>query len=104
MKNYDISDVIMNPQDLMDRFLGYLDTLDEAGKERLWERMDMDNYDPQEMEPAAFKKRLEEQTLEMKKEMKKDMPGIIKKINDEFDWIITPWWKKVLVKLGLMNR
>ena len=29
------------------------------------------------------------------------MRGIFKEFNDEFDWFTTPWWKKVLIKIGL---
>ena len=88
-------------------FLSHLETLDEAGKQRLWERMDMDNYDPREMEPSVLKDSLEKLSLEMKKDLDPEGPymqSIFKEIDEEVDWITTPWWKKVLVKVGVMKK
>ena len=88
-------------------FLSHLETLDEVGKQRLWERLDMDNYDPGEMEPSVLENRLEKTTLEMKEDLDPEGPymqSIFKEIGDEFDWITTPWWKKVLVRVGVMKK
>lgn len=107
MDKMDLNDALMSPSELLNWFLDYHESLDEAGKQRLWERMDMDNYDPKEMEPSVFKRRLEQQTLEMQRDLDPEgsnMKSIFKKIDEEFEWdLMTPWWKKALVKAGLMK-
>lgn len=101
----DLSDGVTPTGELLDWFLGYYESLDEAGKERLWIRMDMDTYDPKESEPSVFKKRMEEQTAAMQEDLDPEgsnMKSILKQMDDEFDWdMMTPWWKKVLVRVGL---
>ena len=96
----------MSPSELLDWFFNYYDTLDEAGRQRLWESMDMDNYNPAEIEPSAYKERLE-QTLKMGKDMDPEGPYmkfLLFKFFDEFDWMLTPRWKKALIRIGLMKR
>ena len=107
MTKLDLTDAVMSPSELLDWFLSHLETLDEGGKQRLWERLDMDNYDPREMEPAVLNKRLEEQTLQMQKDLDPDGPymkSLFKKIDEECDGLETPWWKKVLVRVGVVKR
>ena len=107
MTKLEFTDAVMSPSELLDWFLSHLETLDEAGKQRLWERLDMDNYDPGEMEPSVLENRLEKLSLEMKKDLDPEGPymqSIFKEIGEEVDWITTPWWKKVLVKVGVMKK
>ena len=91
MTKSDLSKANMSPSELLDWFFNYYETLDEAGRQRLWENMDMDNYDPAEM-----KKDLDPKGPYMK--------FMLFKFFDEFDWMLTPWWKKVLIRVGLMKR
>ena len=50
----------------------------------------------------------QKEKLEHSKIFLPDTPYMValgKKIDEELDWdLLTPWWKKVLVKLGLMKR
>ena len=107
MTKLDLTDALMSPSELLDWFMNYYDSLDESGRERLGKRLDMDNYDPRAMEPAVLKKRLEEQTLEMERDLDPEGPymqSVYKKIGEEVDWITAPWWKKVLVKVSVMKK
>ena len=107
MTKLDLTDALMSPSELLDWFLNYYDSLDEAGREELWERMDMDNYDPREMEPAVLKNRLEEQTLQMQKDLDPNGPfmkSLFKEIDEEFEWLETPWLKKLLVRVGVSKK
>ena len=103
----ELKDAIIDPHNLVMGFLKYHESLDEEGKEKLWKRLDMDNYDPKEMEPEAFKKRLDEQTLQMKRELDPEGP-YMQSIFNEFDEYISilelPWWKRVMVKVGVVKR
>lgn len=106
MSKLEIRDAILPPEELISWFLNHLETLDEAGLQKVWERLDMDNYDPREMEPSVLKNRLEQQTLQMETDLDPEGPymqSLFKKIGGEFDWITTPLWKKVLVRMGVMR-
>ena len=49
---------------------------------------------------------MEQRCMEAKKMFDPNGPymkSLVKENDEEFDWIITPWWKKVLIKLQLMN-
>ena len=103
MTKLDLNDAVMSPYALMDWYMNYRDSLDEAGRERLRKRLDMDNYDPREMEPAVLKKRLEEQLKESDPNGPY-MKSLFKDIDEEFEWQETPWWKRMLVRVGALKR
>lgn len=49
---------------------------------------------------------IEEDYLKIKEELDPEGPymkALIKEINEDLDWeMMTPWWKKVLVRIGVM--
>lgn len=76
------------------------------------EEMLLEKFNGDRVAAAYYAKALvdvmEEDYLRLKKDFDPDGPymkGLLKKINDDFEWdMVTPWWKKVLIKVGLTKK